>query len=159
MRDRHGNREVSKPEFELSPADERYLRRMGHGGLLRKLNSATRGVTTSQIRAFMRSRRALAAKFRPRSGKTDSKLAVLVAAHLIETVEYANDLSERVREIKRTKGRTTRHDVRLVLAQAYEIEIGLLRRRVEALRRNIPRLISELGGDPLQELVSFRGAS
>jgi len=156
MRSKSANQGISKPEFKMSPADERWLRERGHGGLLRKLKRSARGESTPQSRAFVKSYRTLAAKFRTSSRKADSKLAVLTAVWLVEVVEYANQLSKRLERIKRTSGRTTRHDARLEICMAYDIELWLLRRRVEWLWRNIPRLIERLGGDPSEYLMSRR---
>lgn len=142
-------------ELDLSPQVERYFRKV-HPSLLRKLRRAARGESTPESRAFVKSHRELAAKFRTSSRKANSKLAVLTAVWLVEVVEYANKLSKRLERIKRTSSRTTRHDVRLELALAYNSELWLLRRRIDALWRDIPCLIEELGGDPSKDLLLHR---
>ncbi len=142
-------------ELDLSPQVERYFRKV-HPSLLQKLRRAARGESTPESRAFVKSYRALAAKLRPSSGKSDSKLAVLTAVRLVEVVEYANKLLKRLERIKRTSSRTTRHDVRLELCMAHDSELWLLRRRVSALWRDIPRLIERLGGNPSEDLLHHR---
>jgi len=142
-------------ELNLPPQVERYFQKV-NPSLLRKLKNAVRGKPTPEIRAFVKSHRKLAAKFRTSSRKADSKLAVLTAVWLVEVVEYANKLSKRLERIKHTSGRTTRHDVRLELGMAYDGELWLLRRRVDWLWRNIPRLIERLGGNPSEDLHTRR---
>ena len=142
-------------ELNLSPQAERYFRKV-HPSLFRKLRNAARGKSTPESRAFVKSYRELAAKFRNSSRKSDSKLAVQAAVWLVEVVEYANKLSKTLERIKHTSGRTTRHEVRLELCMAYDGELWLLRRRVEALWRDIPRLIEHLGGNPSEDLMRRR---
>jgi hypothetical protein len=81
---------------------------------------------------------------------------MLVATGLLETVQFSSQLSERLRRIRRGDGRMARRDARVELALIYERQLRLLRPRVNALWRDIPRLIEQLGGDPSKELLPHR---
>jgi hypothetical protein len=73
-----------------------------------------------------------------------------------DSVYYALVLSEKLHELVRVKGRSQRKQLRLLLALIYEGPLAGQFRQVKALRRDIPRLIEELGGDPSEELLFQR---
>lgn len=106
-----------------------------------------------KVRAVLREISDLSKKFQSLSPRKNSSVAASVAADLVETVEYADGLLPRIRDILRAGGRDKCGDVRSALSLIYEIEIPLLRRRANRLRKNIPSLIEELGGDPSEELL------
>ena len=155
MTTKDGYRGDRRPGLHLSPEVERYFQK-AHPLLLGKLKGAAMGKSTPESRAFFKSCRELSAKLRPSSRNSDSKLAVPVSTGLVETVQYANKLSERLQRIKHTTGRGARKNVIVELELAYEIELWLLRRRIQALWRDIPRLIEDLGGNPAEDLMMYR---
>jgi hypothetical protein len=144
MTTRHSHRMGSKPELNLPPAAIRGLRKMGFGTALRTLKGALRGETTSESRAVVRLCRQLGAKFDSANPKLDGKLVGSVVVRLVDSVEYAKDLSDRLREITRIKGPSKREQLRSILMLIEEVEVRALRRQVEGLRREIPRLLKEL---------------
>ena len=139
--------------FVLPPKTERALTRMGHGPLIRRLKAATTGRATPRVRAFFRSCNEIRARFLAASPTLDHKLLGRVVTYLVETVESADKLSGRLREIRRIKGRPRRGELRLILGLIYDIELRMLWRLAENLRRDIPRLFKELGGDPSEDLM------
>ena len=144
MATRHSDRRAGKGEPKLPPGGERVLRKMGFGAALRTLKRAIRGETTPERRAVVRLCRKLRAKFDSANPKLDSKLVGSVVVRLVNTVDYANGLSERLREIARIKGRSKREQLRSILMLIEEVEVRALRRQVEGLRRDIPRLLKQL---------------
>jgi hypothetical protein len=142
----------SRP-FVLAPKTERALTRMGHGPLIRKLKAAASGRASPRVRAFFRSCNELRARFLAASPALDDKVLGRVVTYLVETVEYADSLSGRLREIRRIRGRARRGDLRLILGIIYDIEIGYLWSLAESLRRDIPRLYEQLGGNPSEDLM------
>ena len=76
-------------------------------------------------------------------------LAEVVSVALLEIVQYAKELQNRLRRISRTAGR---RDIRLELGMAYNAENHLLRKQTNALWRDVPRLFARLGGNPSDDL-------
>src|SRR5712692_6830713 len=101
----HRDRTAKRFDLKLSPQYEQALKKMGFGKVLRNLRRAARGESDPQSRARVRLCRQLGAKFDSANPKLDSKLVGNVVARLVHTVEYANGLSQRLREITRIKGR------------------------------------------------------
>lgn len=141
------------PPFVLPPETERALTRMGHGPLIRKLKAAASGRATPRVRAFFKSCNELRTRFLAASPALDGRLLGRVVTYLVETVEYGDKLAGRLREIKRVKGRARRGDIRLILGIIYDIEIDNLWSLAESLRRDIPRLYEQLGGNPTEDLM------
>ena len=144
MTTRASDPRAEKSELKLPPGGERVLRKMGFGAELRTLKGALRGDTTRETRAVVRLCRQLHAKFDAANPKLDSKLVGSVVVRLVDTVEYANGLSQRLREITRIKGRSKREQLRSILMVIEEVELRALRRQVEGLRREIPRVLKQL---------------
>jgi len=88
--------------------------------------------------------RQLHAKIDSANPKLDSKLVGSVVVRLVNAVDYANGLSQRLREITRIKGRDKPEQLRSILMLIEEVEVRALRRQVEGLRRDIPRLLKQL---------------
>jgi hypothetical protein len=93
------------------------------------------------------------AKFNSTHRKFEGELVGRVAARLLDTVKYANELSLRLREIERVNGRAKAAQLRSVLGMIHDVHLWLLRREVEGLRTDIPRLFEQLGGNPSEELM------
>ena len=148
MRTRSGSRGISKAEFTLSPADERELTKRGQGWLLRKFKKTARGESNPRSRAVVKLCRQLHAKFDSANPRLDGKLVGSVVVRLVDSVELAKDLSDRLREIARIKGRSKREQLRSIMMLIDEVELWALRRQVEGLRRDIPRLMEQLTPTP-----------
>jgi hypothetical protein len=140
-------------KWRLSPALERKGRQMGYGALIRKLKSAALGRPTREARSFFRLCGKLRCKLLAAQPALDRKLVGRVATDLVETVDCARRLSTRLRDITRASGRGRRGQIRVTLGLIHDIELFILRPRVERLWRDVPRLFEQLGGNPREDLV------
>ena len=136
----------------LPPRAKQYFRKTDPE-LLRMLNRAARGEPSTEATAFVESYRALGAKLTPHGAQPNRKLAMLVSVNLLETVQYAGQLSKNLRRIRQVTGPGRPRQARIVLASIYQVELAALRRAVNKLRRDIPNLVEALGGDPSEELL------
>jgi hypothetical protein len=148
MATKHSDQRAGKVELNLPLGGERVLRKMGFGAALQTLKKVLRGKTTPESRGVVRLCRQLHAKFDSANPKLDGKLVGSVVVRLVDTVEFANGLSQRLREITRIKGPSKREQLRSILMVIDEVELSALRRQVEGLRREIPRLLKELTPKP-----------
>lgn len=144
MQTKHRDRRAGKGELRLPPGGAQVLQKMGFGGTLRSLKRALKGETTPESRAVVRLCRQLHAKFDSADPKLDNRLVGSVVVRLVDSVEYANGLSQRLHEITRIKGRDKREQLRSILMAIEEVEVRVLRRQVEGLRKDIPRLLKTL---------------
>jgi hypothetical protein len=137
---------IGNPEFKLSPADERELRKRGHSGLIQNLKRATRGdsPTLREMERLLPSTAELNDVFRSVSLKLKPELFGSVVARFWDSVYYAVVLSENVHELACIKGRSRRADLKVLLEVILEGALAGQRRQVEGLRRDIPRLLKQL---------------
>jgi hypothetical protein len=141
------------PHIDLSKRHERALTEIGLGPLLRDIRRAFTGKGDRKSRSVVALCRDLSAKFGSGRRSVNGELVGNVMASLVDTVQYSKSISERLREILRLGSRPSPAQLRQVLAQIYEVELWALRRQILGLRRDIPRLIENLGGDPSEELL------
>jgi hypothetical protein len=146
------------PKLTLPPRAMRGLERMGLGGELAKLNKALRGdsPTLREVERLCPPTTKLNRVFQSVSPRLSPRLYGRLVANFWSSLLGAVTLSENLHELVRIEGRSRRKELRLLLAQIYEVPLAGQRRQVEGLRRDIPRLIEELGGDPSKELLPHR---
>ena len=136
-----------RTKLNLPPGARREMGKMGLGAELRKLQRIiTWGDRRS--RALVRRSRELSSVLRSACPRLDSDLVARTVDDLLDSIYYAEQLSERLREIPRVKGRSRRGQLRLILMLVQEVELRGQRREVERLRRDIPRLLKELTPTP-----------
>lgn len=143
---RHRNAGESIIHFNLPPGASRELAKMGLTGEWRKLKRAARGDSPT-VRATDRmcpSTTKLSAVFRSVSPKVSPKLFGRIVATFWESLYYAVVLSESLHDMTRIKGRSRRHDLKLLLEIMQEGALAGQRRQIEGLRRDIPRLLKQL---------------
>jgi hypothetical protein len=144
MTTKRSHRNVDKPKLNLPPAAVRGLTKMGYAGVLRDLKRAIRGETSPESCAVVKLCRQLLAKFDSVCPTLDGKLAGSVVGRLVDTVQYANGLSQQLGKITRINGRDKREQLRRILMLVEEVEVRALRRQVQGLRRDLPRLLEQL---------------
>lgn len=144
------------PSFRISPDADRGFKRFWRQSSMRRARAVLTGKVLPEnraaLQAFGKSLNELHESFVKASPSVDEKLVGLVVTDLVEAVDYANRLSPQIEAMKRVKGREARDDLRLILELIYETELDLLRRGVLRLKKNIPRLVESLGGDPSKDL-------
>ncbi len=144
-------------KLTLPPQAVRGLKKLGLGGEVNRLNRALRGdsPTLRETDRLVPPTQRLNAVFQSVSPKLSPKLYGSVVARFWEIVYFTVTVSENLRRLAHVNGRFRRKQLRSLLGQIHEVGLWGLRREVEGLRRAIPRLIEQLGGDPSEELLSF----
>jgi hypothetical protein len=147
---------ASKREFKLPQVLARQLKTMGLSGQVHKLKRIMRGddPTLRQVERLCPPTTKLNELFGSVSPKLSPEIFGRVVASFWTSQVCAVTLSENLHELARINGRAGREELRLLLGQIYEVALAGQRRQVEGLRRDIPRLIRELGGAPSGELLS-----
>jgi len=99
---------------------------------------------TPDNRAVARLSRELCTVFRSASPKLTPELLGRVVAQLLDSIHYADVLSENLREITRIEGPLGRERTRAILLEIQEVALDGQRRQVEGLRRDIPLMLKQL---------------
>lgn len=133
-------------KITLPPRERRGLQKMGLGGALSELNRALKGDSHTQreVERLCPPTSKLSEVFRSVSPKLSRDLHGRVVARFWSTLLSAAHLSEDLHKLTRIKGRHRREKLRSLLVQIHEVELWALRRQVEGLRRDIPRLLEQL---------------
>jgi hypothetical protein len=146
MTSRHGIRRDSTPAFNVPPPLEHKLEKMGLSGEIRNIKRAMKGdsPTLREMERLSPPTASLSAVFRLVSPKLSSELIGRIVARFWDSLYYALALTENLHEMSRIKGRSRRHDLKLLLEVIQEGALAGQRRQVEGLRRDIPRLLTQL---------------
>jgi hypothetical protein len=127
----------SKGEANLTPRVRRKLRRLR--GNIEK--------GSRRSRALERGSRDLFRVFRSVCPNAAPKLLEWAIPRLLDTVYFADILSEKLRQIARVKGRSKRGEVRSIVMEIHELSLPGLRRQLTGLRRDIPLILKALEPD------------
>jgi len=137
----------TRPQFKLSHADERQLKKMGLGGVVRDLKRAAKGKSTAGSRKVDRllpPTTKLNEVFGSVSPRLDPKLFGGIVARFWSSTAYAVSLTNHLHELARINGRSRRADLKLLLEVILEVPLAAQRRQIEGLRRDIPKLLKQL---------------
>jgi hypothetical protein len=155
--DKDNEGRININQFRLPSKVSHGLEKMGLGDEMRELKRGLQRKTRAQrnVQLLCPPTKKLVDAFQSVSPKLSPKLSGDVIARFWSSLLYAATLSENLRKIIHINGngRSGRKELRSILAVIYEADLRGLRRQVEGLRRDIPRLIRELGGDPSEELL------
>lgn len=150
-----GNRKMRKPlRLKLARGAVRELVKMGLGREWREVNKALRGKSPlrREVERLCPSTSKLNKVFQSVYPRPSQELNGSVVASFWSSLIYAVSLSENLHKLARVRGGSKREKLRSILALIYDSDLTGLRRQLESLRTDIPRLFEELGGDPSQEL-------
>jgi hypothetical protein len=131
------------------------LKKMGWGRELRMMNKILKGETWHQpeVDRLCPPTRKLNRAFDTISPSLNPELSGDFVSRCVSCMIYVALLSEHLRELARLNRQSSPKELRSLLATIYDSALWGLRRQANGLRRDIVRLIEELGGDPSEELL------